>query len=172
MSYERYPDHDPELARTTRFWHSVLFAMASLLSLPAAFVFFLVTVVVHDIGPGALSDQNWMQLVTAVIASATGVAAWIALGLLFLRPADPRRHRITWFLTVLFGTCAIPCAGYWLVQGPGTDDWLHLILCLVIGCRATAFMTGTSYYRLACQSLALRRALASPAPADQKGVRP
>ncbi|MCW1913825.1 hypothetical protein OJ996_09575 [Luteolibacter sp. GHJ8] len=142
------PVPDPDLARRTKIGHFTMFIIATLFALPAGFVF----VVVAELA-GRASFLESTMLIAAGVPSATGVAAWIALGLLLMRPAYPSWHLVTWRLVLLFGVTAIPGCLYWLSE---ESDPAFLITWIVI----LAFATAIASIALSVRNLRLaRRAL-------------
>jgi hypothetical protein len=151
------PALDPALATQTRRWHVGLFIAATLLSLPGAGVMLAAVHVLGTLPASALSADEWAYFLSALVVTLAGVAAWIALGLLFLRPACPRRHLLTWNLTTVFGMLAIPASIFWLVGGrAGTDPWLQAILWTVLASGSAALAAGVKFRLLALQSRLIR----------------
>ena len=126
---------DPALARRTKVGHFTLFAIATAFALPAGFVF----VVVAELAGGASFFESTM-LVAAVVPSFTGVLAWIALGLLMMRPSYPQWHLACWPFVMLFGITAIPGCLYWLSEENDPSfiiTWI-VILALVVAVASIA----------------------------------
>jgi hypothetical protein len=136
---------DPSLARKTKAGHWLLFTFATLLTLPAAFVFVAVAELI-----GHASFMESTMLVAAAAPSFSGVLAWIALGLLLTRPAYPHWHLACWPFVILFGITAIPGCLYWLAE---ENDPAFFITWIVV----FAFVAAIASIALAVRNLRLAR---------------
>lgn len=136
---------DPTLARKTKAGHWLLFALATVLVLPAGFVFVAAAEMI-----GHASFMESAMLAAATVPSITGVLAWIALGLLLMRPAYPHWHLACWPFVVLFGITAIPSCLYWLSE---ENDPAFFITWIVV----FALVAAIASIAVAVRSLGLAR---------------
>jgi hypothetical protein len=150
------PDH--ALVRKTKVGHYLLFIFATLLALPAAFVF---AVVPELIGPASFTESA--MLAAAAIPSLTGVFAWIALGLLMTRPAYPHWHLACWPFVILFGISAVPGCLYWLAH---ENDLAFFITWIVLFALVAAIASIT----VAIRNLRLARASLGRQQQDFQGL--
>jgi len=137
---------DAELARRTKVTHIVLFVLGTLLMLPGAFVAYFALILTGMGGfPGFGEKAIANPVHCAIAGTGTGVIAWVMLGLLFFKRADPRWHLVVWPSVMLFSVVSGVGCFVWLTMGEGADVsvinsvlWTVLIaalLCLVIGIR-------------------------------------
>ncbi len=137
---------DAELVRRTKVSHIVLFVFGTLLLLPGALVSYF-TVILMSMGgfPGFGEKAIANPVHCAIAGTGTGVIAWVMLGLLFFKRADPRWHVVVWPSLVLFSVVAGFSCFVWLTMGEVADVpliagvlWtvvIAAVLCLIIGIR-------------------------------------
>ena len=135
---------DAELARRTKVTHIVLFVLGTLLMLPGAFVAYFALILMGMGGfPGFGEKAIANPVHCAIAATGTGVLAWVMLGLLFFKRADPRWHVVVWPSLVLFSVVAGFSCFVWLEMGEIAPlitvvIWTVVIaalLCVAIGIR-------------------------------------
>ncbi len=140
---------DPELARRTKAGHWLLFAFATLLALPAAFVF---VAVAEAIGHASFMEST--MLAAATVPSITGVIAWIAVGMLLMRPSYPHWHLACWPFVILFGITAIPGCLYWLSEQNDPAFFITWIVVFALAAAIASIAIAVRNLRLARRSLA------------------
>src|SRR5688500_1982763 len=154
MQTSPFPLLDPDLARQTRYGHSALFSVASLLLLPAALVFSVVGAALPNGILGSIAGKDVLLLLTAAVPSISGPLAWIALGLLLTNPAYPRWHLRCWKFVLAFGISAIPCCLCWLLRASdmavGSVAWITVSALLA---AIAAIVVASRNLRLARLSL-------------------
>ncbi|QJE98679.1 hypothetical protein [Luteolibacter luteus] len=135
---------DPELARITRVARLVLFVLATLFLLPAGFVLFVVGALVSEDAITSVSSREFGVIVTALIPAITGTLAWVALGLLLLRPAYPRWHLGVWGVVLVFGYSSIPCCLGWLAfSGEMSIDSFNWVAVLALAVAIACIIHGS-----------------------------
>jgi hypothetical protein len=139
---------DPALVRKTKVSHLVLFIFATLLTLPAGFVFMVLPELL-----GLASFKESAMLVAAAIPSLTGVIAWIALGLLMTRPAYPHWHLACWPFVILFGITAVPGCLYWLTEESNPDSFITWIVLFALVAAIASIAVAIRNLRIARASL-------------------
>ncbi|MEI7928547.1 MAG: hypothetical protein WCH40_08355, partial [Verrucomicrobiales bacterium] len=137
---------DAELVRRTKVFHIILFVLGTLLMLPGAVVSYFAAMLM-DMGgfPGFGEKAIANPIYCAIAGTGTGVLAWVMLGLLFFKRADPRWHVVVWPSLILFSVVAGFGCFVWLTMHEVADTTLIVavlwtvviasVLCLVIGCR-------------------------------------
>ena len=140
---------DPALARRTKAGHWILFAFATLLALPAAFVFVAAAEMI-----GHASFMESTMLAAATVPSITGVIAWIALGLLLMRPSYPHWHLACWPFVILFGITAIPGCLYWLSEENNPRFFITWIVVFALAAAVASIALAIRNLGLARRSLA------------------
>jgi hypothetical protein len=161
METSSFPFLDPVLARKTRPWHLALFTIATLLVLPAGYVFVVVIMLTLDGGFGHISRNDGAMIFSAAIPSATGILAWAALGMLMMKPAHPRWHLVCWPFVMLFGISAVPGCIYWMVEvlsphfsGLGLNNLFGWIVMTALAAALVSMAVGLRNFLLARRSLA------------------
>jgi hypothetical protein len=139
---------DPALLRKTKVGHLVLFIFATLLTLPAGFVFMVLP---ELIGPA--SSKESAMLAAAAVPSLTGVFAWIALGLLLTRPAYPHWHLACWPFVILFGLTAVPGCLYWLAEQNNPESFITWIVLFALVAAIASLTVAIRNLRIARASL-------------------
>lgn len=139
---------DPSLARRTKTGHWVLVVSATALALPAAFVFVAAAEMV-----GHASFMESTMLAAAVVPSITGVIAWIALGMLLMRPAYPRWHLACWPFVILFGITAMPGCLYWLSEENNPGSFITWIVVFTLVAAIASLAVAVRNLGLARRSL-------------------
>lgn len=162
METSSFPFLDPVLARKTRPWHLALFIIATLLVLPAGYVFAVVGMVAQDGGFSHISHNDGAMIFTAAVPSATGILAWAALGLLLMKPAHPRWHLACWSIVILFSVSAVPGCLYWFFEVLGWDSSGTEIDNAFVWIVGAAFVAALTSLAVAVRNIRLaRRSLAA-----------
>lgn len=137
---------DAELARLTKVSQIVLFVLGTLL-MPCGLVVAYLGLLYMEMGGmrGFGGDDLANPVYCALAGTGSGVLAWVMLGLLFFKRADPRWHVVVWPSLILFSLVAGFGCFVWLGRESMADVvWIAAVLwtvviasvlCLVIGCR-------------------------------------
>ena len=137
---------DAELVRRTKVSHIVLFVLGTLLMPCGAVVAYLGLTYMEMGGLRGFGCEAFANPVYCALAgTGSGVLAWVMLGLLFFKRADPRWHVVVWPSLILFSVVAGFGCFVWLTMHEVADTTLIVavlwtvviasVLCLVIGCR-------------------------------------
>ncbi|OYU98691.1 MAG: hypothetical protein CFE26_27155 [Verrucomicrobiales bacterium VVV1] len=137
---------DAELVRRTKVSHIVIFVLGTLLMPCGLVVAYLGLLYMQMSGLRGFGGEALANPVYCAIAgTGSGVFAWVMLGLLFFKRADPRWHVVVWPSLILFSLVAGFGCFVWLTEENMADvGWISAVLwtvvlasvlCLVIGIR-------------------------------------
>lgn len=134
MNEQDFLGLDQNLWLKTRVVHWVLFFLGCLLMIPAGLVFLYAGAAIWEGRPQLVDDRVW----TAMAGSASGVFAWIALGLLFFKRTDPRWHVAAWSTVMVFALVGGLSCVYFTWSHPFMLSFVGpiFLICLVSGSYA------------------------------------
>jgi hypothetical protein len=160
MNSRSFPILDPDLARRTRVGHWTLFAINTILLIPAVFCTMALWSFAQE-SSTSLSTLVDLEMLVISLPTISGILAWAALGLLLTKTAFPRWHLGSWVFVLFFGLTTIP-GGLLMMANLGYMPLYLGLSCFVMGLGVAASWIAVRNLRLAWLSLRRSRDLSGP----------